>query len=139
MSTAPLVIDGEDIKQPRAALPARGLVIASIALGLGAWLARSSGGTISWSNLAILAAIAVTALIGAGEARRLVVAQAATESEDAPIEVVGPWLTVNVNPGGPTDAAGITSVPKSPTRDDPERRSLVRRAEERVPAGATRR
>jgi len=139
MSTAQLVIDGDEEKRPRTALPVRGLVVGLVALGLGGWLAKSSAGAISWSDLAILAAMAVTALIGAGQARRLVAQQAAAEHEEVPVEVAGPWLTVNVNPGGPADAAGIAAVPKSPTRDDPERRSLLRRAEERVPAGANRR
>ena len=143
MSTARIVIDAKigDAPPRSAGLPRRGLLVAIIVVGIGACLARpSSGEPISWSNGAILAAMAVAAVLGASESRRLVAAQQARNVEDEPArEVVGPWLTVRVNPAGPADTAGVDDRPKSPTRDDPERRSLVRRAEERVPAGASRR
>lgn len=142
MSTARIVLEvPEEVARRRpSTVPRRGLIVAMIAVGLGAYLAKpSDGGPIAWSDAAILASMAVVAMFGAAESRRLVASQMNQSELEPTIEVAGPWLTVMVNPGGPSDASGTIDEPKSPTRDDPERRSLTRRAEERVPIGVPRR
>ena len=140
MSTARITVDRGEPRKTVRTVPTRGIVVALVAVGLGACLIQPTAGEIPWTELAILGAMAVASFLGANEARRLALRQQAqVATEEVPEAVVGPWMTVVVNPGGPADAAGMAQVPKSPTRDDPERRSLLRRAEERLPVGASRR
>lgn len=121
----------------RSALPMRGVVVAAIAVGLGACLMRPAAGVVPWGDLAILGSLAVASLVGARQAQRL--ASARAPIAEAVPEPVGTWMRVVVGEAGPADAAGMVVVPQSPPRDDPERRSLVRRARERRRAGSSRR
>jgi hypothetical protein len=104
-------------------VPTRGLVVAAIAVGLGACLVRPSGGSLPAGDLAILAMMAATAILGAIEARRLV--RARTLDAENPS---GTWHTVIVGTQGPAETSIRRSSPKSPPRRDPERRTLARRA-----------
>jgi hypothetical protein len=117
--------------------PRRGLVIGAIAVGMAALAAKFGGGSISWGDGAVLACLAGASLLGASEARRLVAARGRTEVPEQRVE--GAWMNVVVGSGGPAETAGAVVVPKAPPRNDPERRSLVRRADERRHVGASRR
>jgi hypothetical protein len=135
VETTPLTLAPDGGK--RFSMPTRGVVVGLIAVGIAISAARFGGGSVSWGDVAILASLAVTALVGASEARRLV---AAREHPVAPVErTEGAWMKVVIGASGPADTAGAVVVPKAPPRNDPERRSLVRRAEERKHAGASRR
>ena len=109
-------------------VPTRGLVVAAIVVGLGASLVRPSGGNLLAGDLAILAMMAATAILGANEARRLV--RARTPDAEAPN---GSWLTVIVarkDPPGRVsgDPCPISSAPTSPGAEDtgsPSQRQLT--------------
>lgn len=143
MSTAPISLECGDAHPTRSPYFHRGLVIGVTAVGIGLCLIRPVGRTIPWNDLSILVAMAAASFFGANEARRLSLAQAqASQEAESGVqepEVVGPWMTVMVNRSGPADAAGSITHPDAPPRDDPERRSLARRAEERVTVGVSRR
>jgi hypothetical protein len=125
-----LPLDREATRTP-AALPHRGLIVAAIAVGLGICLINPIGRGISGGDLAILGVMAATAMIGANEARRLVHAREETKAEVSD----GAWMTIIVGPQGPAETAGQIVKPKAPPRNDPERRSLARRARERQLTG----
>ena len=48
-------------------------------------------------------------------------------------------MKVVIGSSGPADTAGAVVVPLAPPRNDPERRSLVRRADNRKAGAASRR
>ncbi len=101
-----------------------------IACVLGASLIRPSAGTVPWAELGILAAMMVAAIVGATEARRIVAKRSeAAEETAAPVE--GQWMTVMIGEKGAGGTSGQIARPKAPPRNDPERRSLARRARER--------
>lgn len=132
MSAANVYLDQRTSAASKApGIPARGPIIAAVAVGLGLFLVRPlPGGGIAWGDVGILAALAATALVGARESRRLLAEREAVASP------AGRWMTIKIESGGPTDTAGIAETPKAPPRNDPERRSLQRRARERHREGA---
>ena len=135
MATTPMILAQAPAKPH--SLPTRGAVVGLIAVGLGAWATRFAGATLSWGDGAILASLAVASLLGASEARRLV---AARERVDEPVaRANGAWMKVVIGSSGPADTAGAVVAPLAPPRNDPERRSLVRRADKRKAAAGSRR
>jgi hypothetical protein len=113
-------------------------VVGLLTVGLGICLIRPVGGSIAWGDLGVLAALAVATFLGANEARRLVrQQQIAPAAEESLAET--PWMSVIFEASGPADTAGSMVIPKAPPRNDPERRSLVRRAKERRHEAASRR
>ena len=103
---------------------------------MGLCLIKPVGGSIALADLAVLGSLGLVAILGAYEARRLVHHHQILLEADS--KVVKPrWMTVIVQSAGPADTAGVVVIPKSPPRNDPERRSLTRRARERKTVGAS--
>ncbi len=116
-------------------LPVRGAVVAAIAVGLGACLIRPTSGPIPWAEFGVLATMAVAAILGGKEARRMVLERETQVVRAAP----SGWMSVVIGSQGPTDTAGELVEPKAPPRNDPERRGLARRARERRAEAVSRR
>ena len=135
MATTPMIL--AQFQANPHSLPTRGVVVGLTAVGIAACAMRFAGASLSWGDGAILASLAVASLLGASEARRLVAARERVD-ELAP-RAKGEWMKVVIGLSGPADTAGAIVVPLAPPRNDPERRSLTRRAEKRnVVAGSRR-
>jgi hypothetical protein len=127
-----LVYDTPRRAQP---LPVRGVVVAAIAVGLGACLIRPTNGSTPWAEFGVLATMALASILGAKEARRMVL-----EREPEFVRAASSaWMTVVIGSQGPADTAGELVEPKAPPRNDPERRALARRARERRTEAVSRR
>ena len=119
-------------------LPVRGILVAAIAVGLGACLIRPANGSIPWSEFGVLATMAAAAILGGKEARRMTLDREREFDRTAVAARTG-WMTVVIGSQGPADTARALVEPKAPPRNDPERRGLARRAKERrVEAGSRR-
>ncbi|MDB5352711.1 MAG: hypothetical protein JWN86_3958 [Planctomycetota bacterium] len=129
MTTTDVTLN-RDLTRTKSPVPVRGVVVAAIVVALGLVLIDPIGRGVGVGDLLILAVMSVTAILGAKEAQRLVQAREAEVATEP-----GEWMTVIVGPQGPLETAGQITLPKAPPRNDPERRSLVRRAMEREPAG----
>ncbi len=111
-------------------IPARGVLIGLIVTGLGAALVRTSGQAISVADASVMGIMALTAVVAAKHSRRMVQKQAEAVAGETSSNG---WMTVVVGDAGPADQAGMITQPKAPPRNDPERRSLARRAADRRP------
>ena len=111
-------------------LPLRGVLIAVLVVGLGLFLIQPIRHGVTPGDFSILIVLVVTAILGHSASRRLVHAR---ESQSAAAN--GCWMTIIVGPQGPTETSTTISRPKAPPRNDPERRSLARRARERNLSG----
>lgn len=102
----------------------RGAVAGCVTLAVGATLIRPAAGSVPWGDLSLLAVLAVTAMVAGTAADRL-----APRASPAPAD--GRWLTIVVECDGPAGLSGTMARPKVSPRNDPERRSLTRRAHDR--------
>ncbi len=135
MDTTSMILSPDKAKPH--SLTGRGAVVGLIAVGIGACATRFAGGALSWGDGAILASLGVASLFGASEARRLVADR--ERAVEPAVRPRGSWMKVVIGSSGPADTAGAVVVPLAPPRNDPERRSLVRRADARKGMAASRR
>ena len=135
MATTPMIL--AQFRANPHPLPTRGVVVGLTTAGLAACAIRFAGASLSWGDGAILASLAVASLLGASEARRLVAARERVEEPAA--RAKGAWMKVVIGSSGPADTAGAVVAPLAPPRNDPERRSLARRADKRKAGASARR
>jgi hypothetical protein len=110
----------------------RGAVAGCVTLAVGVTLIRPTSGVVPWGDLALLGMLALTAMVAGSAADRLAPRAAAAPASPSPAD--GRWLTIVVECDGPAGLSGTMARPKVSPRNDPERRSLARRAQDRRPA-----
>ncbi|HWE37364.1 MAG TPA: hypothetical protein VG406_12420 [Isosphaeraceae bacterium] len=108
----------------------RGAVAGCVALAVGVTLIRPSAGVVPWGDVALLGLISLTAMVAGTAADRL------APRAPVPSPADGRWLTIVVECDGPAGLSGTMARPKVSPRNDPERRSLTRRAHDRRPRPA---